>query len=40
MLKALSKVFVENKKSTESREGLIEQDKSLRSNKIEHAMAF
>ena len=40
MLKVLSKVFVENKKSSESREGSIGQVKLLRSNKFEHARAF
>ena len=40
MLRVLSKVYVKNKKSIKIREGLIEQNRSLRSNKIEHAMAF
>ena len=40
MLKVLSKVFVENKKNSESKEGSIEQVKSSRSNKFERIRVF
>ena len=39
-MKVLSKVFVENKKNSKSREGSIEKVKLSHSNKFEHTRVF